>query len=430
MKFRIHGMVLSLFFALGLVFSFGIGAFAHESDHHSDPAVNAAMVNAESKMEVKDFLTHISNHLNDIGQNYTGFEASRKLVEFAREAREEGIWNDKDDMYVIGVYDNGHITNHGLHTGLYGHRFDLSSEGTIKNLVDNATTTDSYCEQYNGTKWACAIKGDTDGGTVTSIVGYNHAASDALPPVCSKLLGLDTTAEEVIDEETLKQYVKDIIATSVDLLTRIGTEAFVEHMINPVTMREEFGRFFGPRVLEEAACFSMKPFKNGPIYAFIMSADEEATVFLNGQSSDLNGLNFRLTDPLNPADKQDIAKLIRDAVTVNGELVDGQGDFVDYHWLLPGDQPDPHDWFEQDVVPGMSPKKSYVEVANVSQPGFPEVFYIFGSGIYPEPEMMAEADDDDGCAIAGAGHTSQSALLNLFLIVSVLFSVVFLRRRV
>ncbi|MDE0476741.1 MAG: hypothetical protein OXI02_01575, partial [Candidatus Dadabacteria bacterium] len=58
--------------------------------------------------------------------------------------------------------------------------------------------------------------------------------------------------------------------------------------------------------------------------------------------------------------------------------------------------------------------------------------YIFGSGTYPEegmmPEGMATGDDDDGCAIAGAGHTSQSALLNLFLVASVLFSVAFLRR--
>ncbi len=43
------------------------------------------------------------------------------------------------------------------------------------------------------------------------------------------------------------------------------------------------------------------------------------------------------------------------------------------------------------------------------------------------PEMME--DDDDGCAIAGAGHTSQGTLLNLFLVASVLISVVFLRRR-
>ena len=174
----------------------------------------------------------------------------------------------------------------------------------------------------------------------------------------------------------------------------------------------------------------MAPFKDGSIYAFIMSANEDATVFLNGQSSDLNGLNFRLTDPMNPDDKQDIAKLIRDAVTVNGELMDGQGGFVDYHWLIPGDQPDPLDWFEKEVVPGNSPKKSYVEVANVNTSGLGDPqFYIFGSGVYPS-DMTAEDDDDGACAISGAEHTSHSTLLNLFLIASVLFSVGFLRRRV
>ena len=211
------------------------------------------MIDTESRVEVDAFLAHISKHLNEIGQNTADLnEASRNLVIFAREAREKGTWNDKDDMYVIGVYDNGHITNHGLHTDLYGHRFDLSSPGTVKNLIDNATTTTSYCEQYNGTKWACAIKGDTAGGTVTTIAGYNHAPSDALPPDCSKLVPLTVTAAKVNtsqDEDDLKQYVKDIIATSKDLLTRIGTEAFSQG-INPIdpTMQTEFGKFFGPRV--------------------------------------------------------------------------------------------------------------------------------------------------------------------------------------
>ena len=45
-------------------------------------------------------------------------------------------------------------------------------------------------------------------------------------------------------------------------------------------------------------------------------------------------------------------------------------------------------------------------------------------------DEVVEAVSGGGCIIAGTGNTSQSTLLNLFLIVSVLFSVAFLRRRV
>ena len=50
----------------------------------------------------------------------------------------------------------------------------------------------------------------------------------------------------------------------------------------------------------------------------------------------------------------------------------------------------------------------------------------------PEEEIVDEVVDfvsGGGCTIAGTSNRSQGALLNLFLIASVLFPVVFLRRR-
>ena len=48
MKFRIHGMVLSLFFALGLVFSFGMEASAsHGSEGIAAGDVEAYRVRAD-----------------------------------------------------------------------------------------------------------------------------------------------------------------------------------------------------------------------------------------------------------------------------------------------------------------------------------------------------------------------------------------------
>ena len=88
------------------------------------------------------------------------------------------------------------------------------------------------------------------------------------------------------------------------------------------------------------------------------------------------------------------------------------------------------------MVPGTSIKESYLEVVDVTSGIGPNrILYVFGSGIYLDPESMPPGDDmmagddGDGCSIATTGSTHQSALLNLFLIASVLFSAVFLRKR-
>ena len=90
-------------------------------------------------------------------------------------------------------------------------------------------------------------------------------------------------------------------------------------------------------------------------------------------------------------------------------------------------------------VPGTSLKKSYIEVAKISADvtealnvDLDNAPVIFGSGFYPESQKTAPSttkDDDDGCAIAGTEHTHQNTLANMLLMVSVLLSIVFLRRR-
>ena len=77
-------------------------------------------------------------------------------------------------------------------------------------------------------------------------------------------------------------------------------------------------------------------------------------------------------------------------------------------------------WFERDLVPGSSPKRSYIEVADLNEAAFEELVsqlesltvlvltclklpflrsvYIFGSGVYPDepnmPHMMDAVQDD------------------------------------
>lgn len=454
MKSRVYGMALSLFFALGLVFSFGIDASSHDGSHSNQP-VNAADVEIGDEAQVQAFLTHMSTHLKEIVDTYSDTnEQSRHLLLFTRETREEGIWNDGDDMYVIGINEKGTITNHAGYPGLYGHSFDIAS-GTLKELFE-ATEDSPACANYTydgEDRVACAIKTETVGGTVATVVGYHHDERDAMDPVCTDLT-LSTEATEVESEDNLRDYVQSVISTSKTLLTSIGTKVAGENpnllpgaLAGDPEATAELGRLTNQELFGKVACFGNEDSSNGPvfkhddIYIFIMAASPDATVLFNGQNPQLNGLDLQVEDPNpNPADgetNKNIAELIREALE---PIEDEASATVQYHWLKPGDDPT-DDWFEMKVVPGDSHKISYVEVANLNTSGFgPPAIFIFGSGIYPSDTMDDDTMDDDtpasvsssdgGCAIAEADNASQGALLNLLLTTSVLFSAVFLRRRV
>ena len=59
MKFRIHGMVLSLFFALGLVFSFGMEASAS----HGSEGIAAGDVDPTSKGPSYSYVEALLTHM-------------------------------------------------------------------------------------------------------------------------------------------------------------------------------------------------------------------------------------------------------------------------------------------------------------------------------------------------------------------------------
>ena len=341
------------------------------------------------------------------------------------------------------------------------------------------------CVQYgqNNERVACAAKVESDlTVNVTNIAGLAHKLGDDAfnEPNCSGL-ELDTTAADVEGDQTkLEAYVTDVIgAVQEDVkniaLEEVGevtginltdpnlslTQAELIAVLAPLaTMVAELDSKLKTRIQERLFCFGSGDFKHESIYPFIMGADlANSTVIVNGNSFDLNGGNLDLTDN-QLRGEQNIAKLFNNALGGGLPSV-GASATVKYHWLKPGDTPVDM-WFERKVVPGNSPKTSYIEVADLNKrlleelvaitnlpdtifsPFFPPELYIFGSGVYPEDDgMMDDMDDMDdivdevvdavsggGCTIAGTSNTSQGALLNLFLIASVLFSVVFLRRRV
>ena len=463
MRFRMYGMVLSLLFALGLVFSFGI----ETSADHGSTGIAAGDVDPTVEAEVEDFLDHIIDYYGQVVADNMGDNdaLSRGMVIYGRALRQEGAYkHSATNMYSMGINARGIVTNHAGYPHLFGYEFDSTATGsvvasTIQTLIADSAVGSTECEPYgNQGRVACATKVSSPTGDVTVIAGLHHAADDSAfsLPNCSDFT-LDTTAEEVFasqNDADLEAYVKGVIGVVQQQVQDASTAQFAEFLAgggmlsdladptSPATIALAQGIL--QRVYSKAACFGSGDLKHGNIYAFIMSANPAATsVLFNGNNFDLNGATLELDDDSLPGDDKSITGLFSRA------LEGTTSNYVNYRWDDPTTEEDNvENFFRDRKVPGTSCKRSYIEVADINAllpdapVETPEALYIFGSGTYPGDEVCAGddggdggddggdgGDDGDGCAIAGAGHTSQSTLLNLFLVASVLFSVVFLRRR-
>ena len=468
MKLRAYGVVLSVFFALGLVFSFSVEASASHGDGTDKVAGD---VDATDEEDVKAFLDHIIGYWNQVAAENVGDDdaLTREVTKYGRNIRREGPYKHlATNMYSMAVNERGIVTNHARYPDLFGYKFSSDTTGsevgsTIRALIDGSDVGKTECETYGDEdRVACARKVLTPSGNVTVMAGLHHEKDDsafALPEDCADLT-FTPNAKAVFDDPSdanLEAYVKGIIKTSQELVADITADVFSDFLnaggslaalATDQAEQAKIGLRLNTRLFDKAACFGVGDFKHGNIYAFLMGADlETSTVLFNGNNFDLNGTSLELEDDL-LSGETNIAKLFNNEL--GGGAV-GNNTYVNYHWDDPTDPDDDvPNFFEDRKVPGTSCKRSYIEVANLNAltadavaeatgfpaaalaPSFPELPYIIGSGTYPGDDVCAsgdDGDDDDGCAIAGAGHTSQSALLNLFLVASILFPVVFLRRR-
>lgn len=467
MKLRIYGTVLSLFFALGLVFSFGVEASASHGDGTGKVAKD---VNPTNEEDVKAFLAHINEYYNKtLTDNMSDPDAlNRELIIYGRDIRREGNYkNSEKNLYSMGINARGFVTNHAGYPQLLGYKFNQDASGSevasvIKALIAGSTLAETICQTYgDDNRVACAHKVFSPQGNVTTIAGLHHAEKDPAfsLPDCSEF-ALTTTPEAVFDDPTddnLEAYVKGVIDVSQKLIAKTTAEvlgAFIAGggslpgLANPDNQKQ-ITDGVSQRLFDKVACFGSEDAKHQNIYAFIMDANPAvSTVFFNGNNFDLNGGNLDLVDKQLKGE-QNIAKLFNKALGDDRSV--GNTAYVSYHWDDPTTADDDvPNWFEDGVVPGTSCKRSYIEVGDLNgqaaaavaaviggvdadtlKPFFPPQPYIFGSGTYPGDDACAvSSDDDGGCAIAGAGHTVRSTALNLLLAASVLFSVVFLRKRV
>ncbi len=482
MKIKMHGIFLSLFFALGVSFLFGTETSAHEYrgfSHSPDLDVNAENFvdgDEDSMEKMKKMARHMAKHLALIQEDssLSRPEQAKELVILGQRAREQGVFNN-GEVYSILINPEGYIVNHGLYSDLHFSRYLSSFEfrdgsgmttGTVQTLLDSEGE-DPTCVDYHydgQDRKVCAISVDvfSAGGRTINVTGLHHAKDDynlverENPNCDDPLFSLPVTAKQVNDEQDpeekeglLVQYVKAVAERLKARQGRIGLQLFEENpqLVSLITglvpgstpeqiqsAGEELGEKSVQIALSTTGCLAKGDYREGSIYPFMLDP-VEGVATINGLDFHLYGLSISLTDP-DPI-QRDGANILEAFInaTTNGsgdlaDLAAGNSGFVTYHWDHPEIPDDNNEgYLERNEVPGFSIKKSYIEVVDVTSPefaalGVPPSWRIVGSGIYLDDE------DDEGCAIAATANTPQSTLLNLFLIASVLFSAVFLRKHI
>ena len=450
-KINARNVFLSLFFALAIGFSFSTEVSAHQYKdytHSTDFDINAEDINAGDMDDIKKLVLHVAKHIDLIQRDQILIVQGatlREVTVFSKLTREQGIFNNGDDIYSIRATYRGAVISHGRYQNLYGNRYD-SSVDPMQALLGSdvpelSDSVEPECVTYgNENRVACAVR---QGGRVI-MAGFDHAedAPGRLIPLDCSAFRLSTTAKDVEEEkdpemkrDLLKQYVESFVEAVLGIMRQKLREVAIAgfDLGTGEGQRELVSRFY-----EEAPCLISGDFKHGTVYPFVMDP-QAGTSFFNGLDFDLHGLSVSLEDP-NPIPYNDqgdiesnVLRAFQKALTNgSGDLADleaGNSAFVTYHWDNPLIEEDNvEDFLSMGVVPGDSIKESYLQVVNITPPELGssarEALLVFGSGIYPE------VDDDGGCVIASTDNVPQGALLNLFLIASVLFSVVFLRKRV
>ena len=387
-----------------LVFLSGIHpASAHEDNH--DYTITANQVDPANQDNVRDFVLHIREHLDQVP---TGSIAA--FVEFKNlSSIDGGDWRS-DTTYVIRLRKDGTLIHQPYQPlAENGSLYDFEDdEGTrvVEQLIRLASENqDGGCLNYvlNGSqRVSCAVeflhpvfREETSKLTEILIGGLHHDFEDVsfAKATCPHYVP-QITAAEVVDEETLKQFVQEFIDYYTEQRKRLG----------------------GAGVIGLRHCWRALPWKHGPIYMFFMP--ENRIVGFNGNTPELENKTLDLRD--------------RNGVNVGDLIIEEVNDpdsdgFVDYLWDDPTTTDDDVDLEKcpdgpQTCAPGTSPKRTYVQKVPLQLTATNRINLIFGSGIYLE-------DDDGGCAIAGVGNTPRGTVFNLFLIVSVLFSAALWKNR-
>jgi len=399
-------VLLACVLALLFFFSGTQPATAHGDGDHSDTmGVTAGDVDTADEGSVKDFMLHIKAHLDEVPAG-----SIAAFVEFKNRASIDGGDWRSDITYVSGLRKDGTLIHQPYHPlAENGSFYDFDDdEGTrdVERLIRLASENeDGGCLSYvlNGSqRGSCAVvflhpvfREETRKLTEILIGGLHHDFEDVsfAKATCPYYVP-QITAAEVVDEETLKQFVQEFIDYYIEQRKRLG----------------------GVGVIGLRHCWRALPWKHGSIYMFFMP--ENRIVGFNGNTPELENKTLNVTDE----NGVNVGDLIVEEV--NDPDSDG---FVEYLWDDPTTTDDDVDLEKcpdgpQTCAPGTSLKRTYVQKVPLQLTATNTIHLIFGSGIYLE-------DDDGGCAIAGAGNTSRDTVFNFLMIALSLFSAVLWKNR-
>ena len=412
---------------IGLVSSLHVyNAAAHpgteDITHDKALKVTADGVNTNDPASVEAFVKHAAAHIEKLTNE-------EKQIAFLNQVTADNTDWRSGDLYLIlidpkskTVFIHGYYDNTAAGAVLDERLEKQEEKNTLYALIKEAggenpkggeggRVGSAYALAYRTSDPTPDIKREVP--RTVLIGGFHHG--ELASPSPKDLPSLGTTASEVEDAGTLKDFVGAIIKYITDNI-KAGNRLAAHYQIRSLSRLEP------------------GPFRAGPIYLFgLYDEENDFAVVVNGlDASYENSKGFKAIDDNLCNIGEEISRAIKGEPLECKDLgllknlpdIPEGGAFIQYLW----DNPDIEEDDIRDPVtglpiegisPGTSPKLSYIQRLGV--PGSP---FIFGSGIYP-----AGNDDDRGaCVIAGAGNTLRSTVLNLFLIIFTMVLGILLKR--
>ena len=324
------------------------------------PKVTAGQV--VDRETLQGFVTYAAS----VAASITDINQGSQLIQAVR--TEGGDYN-VGNMYLIFMTLDGQVFIHGEDPNLDGTNVfgvvDDNGNPVVQQMIaagaagggfvewcwdDPADPSDARCKD----SYALQHFSPVAGVDLVVVGGYYQDLSDAgqpLPPVPLP----EVSAADVVDRETLRQFVDGTVVWLRDLVGHVGFERANEWK---AVLREEGG-----------------PFKSGPIYLFIFTP--QGFVIFHGADAWREGRQV-----LDNTDFQG-RQFVREVIAV----AQGGGGFVEYFWDDPTVQGD------EDTG---TPKVSYAVSLQSDLPVFQGVEFIVGAGFYRNfstAEAEAEAAD-------------------------------------
>lgn len=403
-------------------------AYGDDTEESSDEAVTVSEV--ADAASLRDFVEYAARRLQDSAD----FAEAMQLINEFREVG--GDWNDGFTYLVILTKDGGlyiHSKNRKLEDQDWSNVQDARGKNVGQLFLDGGFVeyhgTDDEPEMSYAFPFAAPSVPLTSPFTpeeqgLVLIGGFHHE-----PPEVSE----KASYEQLSDSYNLRRFHPSTEARYMD--TRQELKQFVEEAISLFTgalapsgsdirVAEDDAGDIDVVLLRRLFRLEGGPWREGSTYIYIL--ESEGNVIFHGANRDIEQKNVLDSN----ADDPDILEIIQELIALGKQ----GGGFLEYNWDDPsvvGDEP------EDGSPGGDSPKLGYAKAIQINKgdEDAEPIYYIFGSGIYfpqqtVEPPQKPESESGGGCAIlAQAGNTSQSALLNLFLVLSGIFSFVILVQR-